>query len=210
MWHSAHHQNLGPSIHPCLCSPHMFNNMVLFVPLFMWCVIGRILRWPHDFYFPLSPTLFLWFYHIPLFANVIKFTNHLNLRQIHYLGGPNLFSWSHTEEEFPPVGDRRRSQRDLRWKGSDVREGAKEQGSESDLWKLRGIPADSQQVNGDFGPTTAKNWILTITDMDLEEDPELQMRTQLINTFISVLWELEQRASHDISDFWPTELGDNT
>lgn len=38
-----------------------------------------------------------------------------------------------------------------------MREGAKEQGSENDLLKLRGIPADSWQINGDFGPTTAKN-----------------------------------------------------
>lgn len=165
MWHSPHHPNLGPSIHPCFCAPHMFNNMVLFVPFFMGCVGGTILRWPHDLHFPFSPMLFLWFCHIPLqkgFCKCKKFTNHWNLRQGHYLAGPSLISWSPIEEEPPPFGDGR-SQR-FEVEGNCCEGGGTEQGSESDLWKLRGITADSQQVNGDFGPTTAKNWILTTTD----------------------------------------------
>lgn len=43
------------------------------------------------------------------------------------------------------------------WVSIAVLEGAKEQGSESALWKLRVLPADGQQANGDFGPIIVKN-----------------------------------------------------
>lgn len=115
----------------------------------------------------------------------------MNLRQGHYLGGPNIISLRSIEEEsfLQLETEEVWRGRELMWGWFSIAvlEGAKGQGSESGLWKLRGLPPNSQQANGDFGPIIAKNWIQVIPEMDLEEDPEFQMRTQLINTFISVL-----------------------
>ena len=49
------------------------------------------------------------------------------------------------------------------------------------------FPTSRQQGKGDLSLTRAKNRILT-TEMNFEEDPELQIRTQAVNTLTSVLW----------------------
>lgn len=50
------------------------------------------------------------------------------------------------------------------------------QGAESDLWKLRVVPADNQPGRGNLYPTTARNEILSINPVSVEKDPEPQMR----------------------------------
>lgn len=60
-----------------------------------------------------------------------------------------------------------------------------------DLKELKMPPAHKQQGNKDLSPVSARNRILTILEMNLDKDPESQMRTQPANTLTSHLLSMK-------------------